>query len=623
MQLWIQLWCKLQISDQVAELWTQQVIALKDCGQHTDLPEDHTKRKLRPIALEEAPVKFSESAAIDALGAYAYKSTEPWQLGSGTPDGSAITIQVLQAWAHHAGDVHVHEPQEPQQRSELEDDQMHHLEDEADSLVEDLDIIWSTDLSNAYGRVFRSSLLAGLRDKLPKLAPFLAGKFRHMWTRVWQRASLNETSRPVWRSSWTMRGGGQGSRLMMVAFVCSTARSLDIAAREARAEGHASQRVGYQDDQYFKTKVASFQQVEQSVTIALTAAGHQLQQRKCAVWIPALDNVDDAELPQAVKFITDRYTRCRSHLDALGGAAHGSNCTTVTTQGAGLKAVTKRAARAATFVRELTDVVKRQQHTQCFHAAWVVTSRVIAHAFDFDARLVGAARLEPVARHVYDSMIHLITAIAGGMDETAKAQVQLPGRYGGCALRLVAKGLYSHAALVASGISTAQMLNQVLDAMGAPGPVPKSSECSDAENALAEAGIQIATSGSVTFSDAAALAYNATPWKADRPADDIASDESLVQQPLCRRLAGRAFAHISAMQDADLWATAPNRARKTSILSAGGSGSGQMWTMQGLSERRMLHNAHFREAVRLRLGISKAHSGSTCQLVYEASADSR
>ena len=92
------MWSKHQIGDRTAALWTQQIIAPKDCGQHPEHPNNPERRKLRPIALEEAPGKFSGSAAIDAFGTDAFESIEPLQVGSGTPDGAILAIQVLQAW---------------------------------------------------------------------------------------------------------------------------------------------------------------------------------------------------------------------------------------------------------------------------------------------------------------------------------------------------------------------------------------------------------------------------------------------------------------------------------------------------------------------------------------------
>ena len=83
------------------------------------------------------------------------------------------------------------------------------------------------------------------------------------------------------------------------------------------------------------------------------------------------------------------------------------------------------------------------------------------------------------------------------------------------------------------------------------------------------------------------------------------------------RKAGRTFSHIAAVSAAQVWQTAPDKGRQAAMLSAGGEGSGAMWTMQGINERKMVHNGHFREALRLRLGINTAPRGTTCQLIRE------
>ena len=87
-----------------------------------------------------------------------------------------------------------------------------------------------------------------------------------------------------------------------------------------------------------------------------------------------------------------------------------------------------------------------------------------------------------------------------------------------------------------------------------------------------------------------------------------------------QRILGRAFSLVAAMQAAQVWNAAEPQ-RKTALLSAGGKGAGAMWTATGLGPRRMFHNAHFREAMRLRLGVSTAPPGTTCQLHRETAKD--
>ena len=163
----------------------------------------------------------------------------------------------------------------------------------------------------------------------------------------------------------------------------------------------------------------------------------------------------------------------------------------MTALGLGMKAVNKRANRALTMVRELEAVAQRQRHTQCFHAAWIVLSRVIIHAFDYDARLVGAARLKPVVRPVYDNIPDVAAHLAGGMDDQAKSQIQLPAPYGGCALRLLASGPYAHASRAATHISTKQALTDIMARMGSTPPAPFHREVLIATQALEARGIQL------------------------------------------------------------------------------------------------------------------------------------
>ena len=99
LRLWTELWCRGRIAPAVADIWTSQVVSPKDCGPRA---EDPQRRKLRPIALEEALVKFAESVAIDAAITDVLKKLEPMQLGAGTPDGTVLAVGVLRRWAQDA-----------------------------------------------------------------------------------------------------------------------------------------------------------------------------------------------------------------------------------------------------------------------------------------------------------------------------------------------------------------------------------------------------------------------------------------------------------------------------------------------------------------------------------------
>ena len=92
------------------------------------------------------------------------------------------------------------------------------MEEAADGMSEQeqmqCSLIFSSDLKNAYGQIFRSQLLRGILRRAPSLAPLLAQKWCSMGNVVWQRRCRPDGG-VDWHRSWGQRGGGQGSRLMI------------------------------------------------------------------------------------------------------------------------------------------------------------------------------------------------------------------------------------------------------------------------------------------------------------------------------------------------------------------------------------------------------------------------
>ena len=125
-------------------MWTPQCVAPQDSGHQRS--DDPARRKLRPIALEEALVKFVEGVACDAAIAIVLKKLEPLQLGAGTPDGTVLVVNMLREWAEGAVTA-AHE-------GDLGQNALNNA-----AVLDELEIIFSTDLCNAYGNAFRSAML--------------------------------------------------------------------------------------------------------------------------------------------------------------------------------------------------------------------------------------------------------------------------------------------------------------------------------------------------------------------------------------------------------------------------------------------------------------------------------
>jgi len=320
----------------VVPIWNGQVAAPKDCGVRGD---DPTRRKIRPIALEEALLRFAETVACDAEIDQALATLEPHQLGAGTPDGTVLLVNVLRMW--------------------LSADEQPALADDgvgspaADVL--DAPLYFSSDLRNAYGLVKRSALLRGTRLKAPRLARMLAAKWCDGTNTVYHRIRQSGSRVHTWEESTAERGGGQGSRLMMLAFCCSLASTLEAARRaaeqglpDAAAAAARTRFVGYQDDQYFRSSIREFLLYEPVLLAALEADGHELQPSKSKVWIPALDAVEVSDAPVQAQELWGRYGRARHGLVALGSSAQGQAETQLGRDGTvALEPVAARAAKGS------------------------------------------------------------------------------------------------------------------------------------------------------------------------------------------------------------------------------------------------------------------------------------
>ena len=512
LRLWSELWSKGRVEDEIIEQWTGQIMAPKDCGPKAGTDPAACVRKLRPIALEECLVKFGESACIDECAVEIRRALEPRQVGSGTPDGTVLAIGVLQQWVAAI------------------------LEGPAASDSADPELILSLDLENAYGKGLRSAFVCGLVHRAPRLASLLSTKWKRGSNAVWQRVRRPGTSVLEWRRSDTSRGGGQGSRLMLVAFAVGLAHTMDRAwdANDVRlplspAEAlslpalTAQPRIGYQDDNYIRSNLSSFHAIKQRLCDVLADDGHSLQAAKCQVWLPMFDAYTDEELPPHIQAACCVFPRARGGLLALGGAASGEMETLLGPYGIGMEPVRKRAAKASAFAGAILALASRRTSPHSAHAAWVLATRSCIHAFDYDARLVGAAALQPVVRPVYDKVLLVASTLAEGLDAHAMAQLQLAGAFGGCGMRLTALAPHAHAARWAAHDANAQSLMDICAALGTPF-VRHDPSISEAIEGLRAAGVMVRALGGAELAPDAAAAYDSTPWKGDQSASSLVTD---------------------------------------------------------------------------------------------------
>ena len=156
-------------------------------------------RKLRPIALSEAPLKLVESMTIQEEVEATLRQVEPYNLGLGSPDGAALAVRALRAEAVRMAACN---------RATLE------------AGGDDLWAMVPLDLANAYGAAYRSGCLRAAAKVCPRLAAIAASEWQLNKTAVWTRVGGQ------WQQNFSARGGWQGSRAMQILFVVGLEASL-------------------------------------------------------------------------------------------------------------------------------------------------------------------------------------------------------------------------------------------------------------------------------------------------------------------------------------------------------------------------------------------------------------
>ena len=278
----------------------------------------------------------------------------------------------------------------------------------------------------------------------------------------------------------------------------------------------AIRHVGIQDDQYFRVPAAVFPQFSRIMETKLARDGHILQPAKCAVWIPALDCMwNEAAYPPEITDITSRFHLAKGGILALGTFAHGSYSTLLKITPGGqtypdLSMVQKRVTQTLNVIHELEQMLVHQASNRTYHAAFIILQRSVSHAFDYDARLVGAAALQSVTTHAADRTLEVITHLMGECDDHARNQVTLIGQFGGCFLRCVVRDGYAQAAMWSAHVTNLKMRKSIAERLDCPPPFA-SEEVVAAAQSLKEWEIEVWNQGLAVTAELKAH-YESTPW---------------------------------------------------------------------------------------------------------------
>ena len=217
------------------------------------------------------------------------------------------------------------------------------------------------------------------------------------------------------------------------------------------------------------------------------------------------------------------------------------------------------------------------------------------------------------------------------IDGQAWARAQLPGRFGGLALRAPLQG-YRYASYWAAADLHAATVPPLLAALGRPvrGLAPEARWIDDARQRLRERGAAVNFAANVAPTRAAMEALQVSAWAADLDLDGLAKASS--QRHLGRdketvpsitrsthhaRLLSRIMQVLEATTAAQCHAQL-GRENAAAMLSAGGPGTGTTWSLLAATPFDMLPNAHWILATMDRLALPWDPGTASCQLAVAA-----
>ena len=142
-------------------------------------------------------------------------------------------------------------------------------------------------------------------------------------------------------------------------------------------------RIGLQDDMTFIWSAAALNRSWSDIEGSLADAGHRLRGYKCGVWAAGFEQFEDQELPM-------RVPRKRHGVSLHGSAANAEHCMHV---GLGqpaepLTQTTERVEEALATLQSIEIFACDQHDHISFAKAWMLMGKGVAHALDYDFRLI-------------------------------------------------------------------------------------------------------------------------------------------------------------------------------------------------------------------------------------------
>ena len=288
----------------------------------------------------------------------------------------------------------------------------------------------------------------------------------------------------------------------------------------------------------------------------------------------------------------------------------------------------ERVEKALMTLQSIERLACDQHEHVSFAKAWMLMSKGVALALDYDFRLVPPAVMAPLQRRLEGGLRQTMSVLLGSeVFELAWERAKLPTCFGGLVIRVAQVGFAAQATYwsavdlhKAVMTSTCEALNRPMREMH-----PQIAAALAAKTDLLLSGVAVDEHAKVTIENEAGKLYEASPWAADKRAAEIVrpapvqmgdkvQPKSMARDMAFAKLESRILSAAEAVQAAKLHSEMPPE-QQAVMLSAGGPGTGTSWTAMHKSVTELPQHAQWRIATALRLGATPdAGPRSTCAL---------
>ena len=256
----------------------------------------------------------------------------------------------------------------------------------------------------------------------------------------------------------------------------------------------------------------------------------------------------------------------------------------------------------------------------------MLMSKVVAHALDYDFRLVPLALMAPLQRRLEGGLRQTMSMLLGSeVYVLAWERAKLSTCFGGLGIRVAQMGFAAQATYWSAVDLHKAVMSNICDALDRPpqGMHPEETTALAAKADLLATGVAVDEYAKVTIENEGSKMYEASPWAADKRVAEIVrqapvqSAENVPPKSLARDMAfamlqSRILPAAEAVQAAKPHHEMPPE-HQAVTLGAGGPGTGTGWTAMHKSAAELAQNAQWRMATALRLGATPdAGPRSTC-----------